>query len=321
MAPIARLALVAVIAVVAASCGGDDDGDGATPAGDAIVWVARSGEEALVRLDAQGRERGRVDLCCEPRDFVVNDGSVWVSTDTGTVMQVDEATDTVVATVEVGESAGAIGASGADVWVAADTMDIVEISAASGEITNRTTVGTIDAPVVDVEVDDESVWAVLDFAFAIVRVDRDSGEIAGQVSLCGAGECRVGAAASIAGRATGTVWVVDDTADELLAVSTTDLEIRGRTSLPDGRWTLVAGTDSTVAVDTSGGRLLRVVDEEAPTVEPVDVDFEGPVIAAMGAGSVWVYDAGATTLHRLRADTLAQQATTELDRIKLLAVS
>jgi streptogramin lyase len=293
---------------------------GATSERSPSLWVGRVGLEELTRLGLDGRRRAAIDLCCEPRAIAVADDAVWVSTDAGGVLRIDPASNEIIATIDVGGSAGTIAVGPTAVWVSVDGVDLVGIDPSTNTIARRTTVGSETAPVVDVDVGEDAVWVLLDFALELVRIDPDTGAVTGSVPLCGPQECRVGAAATSSGLAAGAVWLVDDTAHELLVIDTAELSVRERVRLGTGNWYLAAGPEGVWALVVDTGRLLRVDPDDPRDREPATDRFRGAQAFTLGAGSVWVYVGRTGQIVRIDAKSGDTRRRIEITRVRTLAV-
>jgi streptogramin lyase len=305
---------------VTAACGGSSNEEAEPPADrTASVWVVRRGSSDLDRLSLDGRRQGTVDLCCDPHAIAVTDDSVWVTTAAGHVIRIDSRTNKIIADVEVGDSASAIAVNENQVWVVADLTELVQLSTTTNKVVTRSSVTTTAAPIVDVEATPDGVWLVLDLQFALLRLDPKTGQVVERLPLCSANECRVGAAAA-AEITSDTMWVVDDTAGELLTVDPTSLTIRGREKLGAGIWYIVGGSEGVFVVEIKTGRLQRVDVGTAATHPTADEVF-GPVgRLATGAGSVWLFDTADQRMVRVDPVDLEEVGTFPAEDVRILAV-
>lgn len=314
------LLLVALGAASACGDGGDGERTAPPPSDDrASLWIGRSGVEEIVRLDLDGRERATIELCCVPRDIAIGDDVVWVSTDGERLVRIDPADDTVVTEIDVGGSAGALSPWAGDAWVAVDAAELVRVDGGTNDVESRTTVGTADAPLVGVEASEDGIWALLDFALELVRVDATSGEVNGRLPLCPAEECRVGEAAA-GGVAGGTVWLVDDTALELLAIDAAGPAVRDRAPIDAGLWNVAAGAEGVFLANRDDGSLMRVDHRDPSSRARAPEPFGEPYALTVGAGAVWLYERSTGDVVRVEPDGLETIDRFPFDPIRVMAV-
>ncbi len=130
--------------------------DWVTVAGDS-AWVANG---QLIRVDpATGEELAEIDVAPTSIFLAVGEGGVWtLGADTAEVTHVDPVTDTVVATIPVGDgtvSGGDIAVGGGYVWARVSDSLVAQIDPATDQVVAR--FGP-PAGSGSVAADDDAVW-------------------------------------------------------------------------------------------------------------------------------------------------------------------
>ncbi|HMC69189.1 MAG TPA: ABC transporter substrate-binding protein, partial [Mycobacteriales bacterium] len=102
--------------------------------GDGGVWVADTGDDAIVRIDPSTRAvTNTISVGHSPTGIAIGAGSVWVANSgDGTVTRIDPKTDKPTATIAVGGSPQAITVAGDRAWVTVDAQTISPTGLAAG---------------------------------------------------------------------------------------------------------------------------------------------------------------------------------------------
>jgi streptogramin lyase len=269
-------------------------------------------------MRSDGEVVARVEVGCRVRGVAVGAGAVWFTTDAGSVVRVDPATNRVVTSIAIGTRAGAIAAGTRDVWVAdADAHQLVRIDATSNAITARIPLGSDQAPVVGLDIGEGAVWAIEDFSLRVVRIDPETNALTGDVPLCTAGECRVGSAAVGAGR----VWVVDCCTGEVLEIDPESLAVSRNATLDEGVWELAGDIDQAWALQADTGRLVRLAPNRSTPVRTITTGTRGARHPQLAAGSLWFYASGGSEIARVPSGSSAIAGRIEVTGLRSFAVS
>jgi streptogramin lyase len=303
------VALVAALALVATGCGGSDTTTKATPTR-ATLWVARSSENEIVKLDSEGNVLARIDACCSPRAVAAGAGAVWFTTDTGMVLRVDPATDRLAASIPVGTRPGVITTGGDAVWVAdADAHQLVRVDPVTNAVAARVALGSEQECPSWLAADAASVWVVL-YMLGVVRIDAATDSIAAQSSTSSqTTSCRPASLALAGDR----VWVLDALTGALLALDPESLATISSSELGAGIWEIAGDGRNLWALEQTGGDLVRLDARDGSITQRVETGARKARHLVLGMGSVWFYDGeaivrvsetGGKTQARIEASTV-----------------
>jgi predicted Ser/Thr protein kinase len=259
---------------------------GALMLGEGGTAVAAS--DSLVRIDLRGGElAGGVAVGARPTAVTVCGGSVWVTTRTGTVVQVDP-TSLTPHTVRVrGTPSDVANVGDLAAVISGPPEQVTMVDAQFGQISGVVEVPGARAPATAVAFG-RDVWVAnpsghrLDLLAPPYTAVSESVRLPGAPRLVAAGE---GAVWAVGGR---TLWRVDPRAPRLVA------SVR----LPFAPRAIDAGTGAVWLADPSGDAVLRVNPASGRPVESIDVG-DGPTAVAVGADGIWVANRADGTVSRI----------------------
>ena len=140
---------------------------------DGDVWVAGAAAGAVVRLDPETHRRRSVPIDANVPALTCGAGGVWAVSDSGRLIQIDPATNTVKTRVDVGAGASALAADDGEVWVANPIAGTVSrVDAARAAVTATVPLGAADEPVA-VAVGAGAVWVANRRARTLARIDPE----------------------------------------------------------------------------------------------------------------------------------------------------
>lgn len=332
-------ALLAASALAAAGCGGGDAGGGRTtltarhvaaaplPVGAPVrvgpnptavavdgptVWVADNADGTVVRLDAATGRRlpGRARVGAGPVAVAARAGVAWVASGDGAVVRLDPRTGARTGAAARVLDPGGAALGGGALWVTSRAGDaVVRLDPATGERRGRPI--RVGRGPTDVVVRDGTAWVANSADGTVSRIDTATGRASAPVRV--ARRQVLALAADPRG-----VWAATTAASTAQPIAVVALDPgSGRPSrealrVPGGiPLRLAAGGGSVWATDVgapfasaNGGTRpagLTRIDPSAPAIAgaPIRVGAT-PGGIAVGAGAVWVANAGDGTVSRIR---------------------
>jgi streptogramin lyase len=277
--------LVTGLAIITTSCG-DSGTTTAKPPPRATLWVARSAEREIVKLDSTGKVLSRIDACCQPRGVAAGADAVWFTTNKGTVLRVDPTTDRVAATIPVGTRPGVITTDHDAVWVTeADAHQVVRIDPVSNAVIARIALGTAQECPSWLAADATSVWVVL-HTQGVARIDAATNTVAAQTPSFQANACQPASIALAGDR----VWILDALTGSLLALDPETLSTISTSQLGAGIWQIAGNTNGMWALNQTRGELVRIDPQDGSIMKRVATDTRNVQHLVVGADSAWFYD-------------------------------
>jgi streptogramin lyase len=306
--------LVAGLAIITTSCGDSDTATEKLPPR-ATLWVARSTENEIVKLDSTGKVLSRIDACCQPRGVAAGAGAVWFTTDEGTVLRVDPTTDRVAATIPVGTRPGVITTNDDAVWATeADAHQVVRIDPVSDAVVARVALGSAQECPSWLAADATSVWVVL-HTLGVARIDEATNAVAAQTPSSQADACQPASIALAGDR----VWILDALTGSLLALDPETLATISTSQLGTGIWQLAGDTNGMWALDQTRGELVRIDPLDGSIMKRVATDTRDAQHLVVGADSAWFYDGKAIV--RVSATSGKTQARLEVATVNGFTVT
>jgi len=280
------------------------DGFGPIVVGD-DVWVMNTIDHTLSQVDVdRATVTATIPLGADPVDVTVADGDVWATIGAeNTVVRVDGATGEVLATLPVGELPVGVTEAAGDIWVAnhrgRPTGSVWRIDPQTNRVIAKIPVGarSYRSGPSWLAASAGSVWVGVSNLNAVVRIDTSSNEVVATIPVSDGGVCgpitaetdAVWVAAGLCGN--GALTEIDPASNAVVA------------RIRSPHWHSVFGAVrgfGSLWVSTDGGPFQ--IDPETHEVlgrlaVPGDVVFGGDL--AVGAGSLWIHDAGTQSVIRL----------------------
>ncbi|MEX2100675.1 MAG: hypothetical protein WEB19_04595 [Acidimicrobiia bacterium] len=118
-----------------------------------------------------------------------------------------------------------------------------------------------------------------------MRVDVTTNSVTGRMSLCAAGECRVGSAAAGEDRA----WVIDCCSGEVREINPVILAVTGNARLGKGIWGMTSDGESVRALHQETGRFVRLEPGSSKPAQVIKTKMSSALYPEPGADSLWFY--------------------------------
>ena len=209
--------------------------------------------------------------------------AVWVSrTGADSIVRVDPATNTIAATVAVGQSpCCGLAAGFGSVWAPVCPDGIARVDAATNKLTARiaTPIGTNEG---GIAADATGVWMISDPAGTLVCIDPASNQIVARVATV--------PGSWVAAAGAGAIWVTCTAGNLLLRVDPHGRQVTARIPVgpsprflavaDDAVWTLNQGDGTVSRVDPRTNALVATIETGIPGGPGGDI--------AVGEGFVWV---------------------------------
>jgi DNA-binding beta-propeller fold protein YncE len=228
---------------------------GLATVGDAL-WAVSSDQDAVIRIEpATGQVSSTVEVGDTPLRLAADGDLLWVSVfRAGRVVAIDTASGEIAHEVELGDGPEGVAVGHGAVWVVRqDAAELTRLSK-TGKVLGHTPLG--EQPRL-VAIGPDQVWVANFGAGTLTRVRPNGSGAKSSAKICdGAQGIAVDA---------GVVWVTCTTGDEVVAVDTATLRVRGRLAVEDE-------PDAIRIVDGH----LWVVTTAGPTLVEIDPDPDAP---------------------------------------------